>query len=230
MGLLTGLGPASIAPAAGAGGGAGGIGGSGGDEPTGSRAYEKIAHRTYERGRRYVRRGLEIEKNAGEAPDPERRDELLGRARGEYGRALRQFDSALSRQSDLHEAHSDRGFVLRKLGDYEAALAAYDAALALEADFGPAIEYRGEAYLELGRLDDAKGAYLSLVGSERALADLLLEKMRAWVTRHREDPGAGDPGAVEAFAAWLEERARIADAIPAAEPASKDTAAASLRW
>jgi len=230
MGLLAGLGPASIAPAAGAGGGAGGTAGSGGDEPTGSRAYEKIAYRNYERGRRHVERGLAIEKNAGEASDPERRDELLGRARGEYARALRQFDSALSRQSDLHEAHSDRGFVLRKLGDYEAALAAYDAALALEADFPPAIEYRGEAYLELGRLDDAKGAYLSLVGSEPALADQLLEKMRAWVARRREDPGIVDPGAVEAFAAWLEERARIAHAIPATEPAREDTTAASWRW
>jgi hypothetical protein len=41
--------------------------------------------------------------------------------------------------------------------------------------------------------------------------------------------GAGG-SAVEALAAWLEERARITDAIPAAEPASEDSAAATWRW
>ncbi len=215
--------------AGGAAGGGGGVGArSAGSEPTGSRAYEKIAAKKHERGARYLKKGLAIEKKAAEAEDPPRRDELLGRAHDEYRRALRLFDSAISRQSDFHLAHSDRGFALRKLGDYEAALAAYDRALAIERDFAPAIEYRGEAYLELGRLDDAKRAYLALTSNEQALANLLLGKMQAWLARRSDDPGRLDPAALADFAAWVAERSRTADALPQPDPPETD--AGAWRW
>ena len=238
--LVIAIAAASPAIAAGGGGGGGNVGGGGGgggrvvrgstnDEPTGSRGYEKIALKKYDRGMRYVAAALELEKRAAEASDPSRSGELLGRAKKEYDRALRQFDSALSRSSDLHEVHSDRGFVLRKLGDYETALLAYDAALAIKADYAPAIEYRGEAYLELGRIEEAKRAYLSLAADEADLADMLLGKMQAWLSRPRAQSGDVDPSALEAFDRWVAERARIAHALP--EPdGDPEGVTAALRW
>ena len=217
---------ASPCLAAGAGGGAGGLGSGNAGEPTGSRAYEKIARKTYERGVRYVKRALELEQEAG-APPPGERPALPEPAVAEYRRALRQFDSAISRQSDMHEIHSDRGFVLRKLGDYEGALASYDRALELAPGFAPAIEYRGEAYLELGRLEEAKTAYLALAVDEPNLAQTLLAKMRSWLARQRENAEGHDPATVEAFGRWVEERDRLAQAFPVEAEAAPVEA---FRW
>ena len=54
-----------------------------------------------------------------------------------------------------------------------------DRALELAPDYGEAIEYRAEAYLGLDRIDDAKKAYMQLFNLDRALADELMEAMRA---------------------------------------------------
>ena len=46
---------------------------------------------------------------------------------------------------------------------------------------------------------------------DRDRADTLMEAMKAWVERHREDPTGHDPAAVEAFADWVSQRAHLAD-------------------
>ena len=39
----------------------------------------------------------------------------------------------------------------------------------------------------------------------------MMEAMKTWVERHREDPAGHDPAAVEAFADWVSQRAHLAD-------------------
>jgi tetratricopeptide (TPR) repeat protein len=204
---------ASTAGAAGGGGGGGGAGGvAGGEAGTASRTrmYEKIAADKYDRARGYIDRALAYDAKVELATDEDERAKLEGKALQSYRRALRNLRSSVSREPDYHKAHSDMGFVHRRLGDYEKALESYALALEVEPDYWPAVEYRGEAYLELGRIDDAKQAYMRLFANERALADELMVKMTRWVERSRTSPGGRDPKAVEAFSAWVVERDEIA--------------------
>jgi tetratricopeptide (TPR) repeat protein len=201
----------AIAPGAvlAAGGAIGGGGGAGPSGPSDSRSPEKLAVKSYHKGVRYMERAVETEKKLASASEADR-EALHEKAERQYVAALRKFDSSVSSNPDYYKAHSDKGFVLRRLGRWDEALAAYDRALAIESDYGPAIEYRAEAYLELGRLDEAKAAYLQLYESERELADLLMGKMREWVARRRADPKGIDPDAIESFAEWVAERGAMA--------------------
>ena len=68
-----------------------------------------------------------------------------------------------------------------------------------------------------------------MAGGEGDLADMLLGKMQTWLKRHRAEPGSVDPSALEAFATWVAERARIAHALPEPDGA-REGATAALRW
>jgi tetratricopeptide (TPR) repeat protein len=195
---------ASVASAAGGGGGGGAAGGG-----TVSSRDER-ATRKYLAGEKHRDRALEHASRAAAAESPSKREEYQRDARKEFERAIRNFESAARIKKDFAHAYNEIGFARRKLGDYAGALEAYDRALDIEPRLAQAIEYRGEAYLELGRLEDAKGAYMQLFRGARELADLLMEKMDAWVERHRDDPGDLDSESIEAFARWVEERAEIA--------------------
>lgn len=182
---------------------AGGAAPSGGDSGS-------VAEQKYRKGRLYVEKGLAMEEELRGEPSDERRSRQRARARQQYRHAFGYFESAIEREPDYTEAHSDMGFVLRKLGDHPKALEAYDRALAIEPDYAPAIEYRAEAYLELGRLEDVKSSYLRLFDAERDLANLLMGKMKVWVARRRSEPAGLDPEAIADFGRWVEERAEIA--------------------
>lgn len=203
--------------AAGGGGPSGGAGGSLGASARGAR---KIAAKKYESALEYIAKAHAREQSLAEA-SPEERARLEKKARKDYEKALDKLESSLRRDPLRHEAHSDRGYVLRKLGDYETALTAYDEALALAPRYAPAIEYRAEAYLELERLADVQAAHTRLMRIDRPLADQLLEKMQAWVARY--DPESDDSASpdLEAFRAWVGAR------TAAAQDPSSDS---SRRW
>lgn len=171
---------------------------------------EQKADQHYNRGIKLREKAWELEEKAAAASDGERA-KLEAKIEKSYRKAAREYESAVELDRNHYRALSDLGYALRKLGDYDAALDAYDRALELAPNYAEAIEYRGEAYLGLGRLEDAKAAYLQLFAGDRERADTLMAAMQQWVERHRQDPGAHDPAAVEAFAAWVSERAELAD-------------------
>ncbi len=139
------------------------------------------------------------------------RDKLLGKARKQHEKSIPLFETAIEKIPNFHQAHSSLGYALRKTGDFEASLEAYNRALELVPSYGEAIEYRAEAYLGLGRLSEVKEAYMQLFNQERALANQLMEAMQTWVKEQRAAPdGKVSNEAVDAFAAWLEERGEIA--------------------
>ncbi len=178
-------------------------------DPTPSLSPEDQAADAYRRGVRYRDEALGLEERATELSG-EALDKALAKARKEFEKAARSLRSAVENDPSLYQAHSELGFVLRKLGDYEESLAAYEQALALQPGYTPAIEYRAEAHLGLGRLEEVKTAYLELFRSERAHADQLLTAMKRWVEQRRAAPGDVSPVVVEQFAEWVAERDALA--------------------
>jgi len=163
------------------------------------------------------------EKAAAAATDAER-GKLLDKARKQYEKSIPLFKSATEKVPNFNQAYSSLGYALRKTGDYEASLEAYGKALAIAPRYGEAIEYRGEAYLGLHRVEDAKQAYVDLFSLDRALADQLMKAMQGWIEARRADPAGVSGDALDGFAAWLEERAELADQT------ARLTAAAERSW
>ena len=98
-----------------------------------------------------------------------------------YSLALGKFQRAVRLDPKMHQAWNYLGYSHRKLGDYDASLEAYEQALALRPGYPEAIEYRAEAYLALKRFKDAEQSYLDLFGTNRAIADKLLDAMKSWI-------------------------------------------------
>ena len=166
----------------------------------------------YKKGEKLKIQGVEYLQEAAESDDPEGQKEALANAERQFKRALRKFKKATRRDRKFHEAYNEMGFAQRMLGKYEDALESYDKALELDPGFPYAVEYRGEAYMRLGRLDDAKAAYMELFGNHRKLADMLMTKMKAWVSVQREKPDTQILSSLlDAFARWVDERVEIAN-------------------
>jgi tetratricopeptide (TPR) repeat protein len=208
---------------------AGGVGGGGGGGGFGGASSPRdAALADFENGEEARKAGLEALEQAGAASSEAERNEALERATAKFKRAQREYREATRKDRSLYVAWNGLGFAQRMLGDYEAALASYDRALKLEPGFPNAVEYRGEAYLKLGRLEDAKAAYLDLFARERGLADLLLRKMQAWVADAQSQPeNAGAQEKLDAFAAWVAERAALAADTASLAPAASVTHVAS---
>ena len=180
---------------------------------TRSRADEKYAEALA-----LIAEAEQIDERSAKVEDPLERHGVDRGARDRYRKAVRYLRFTAREQPDHFKAHSDMGYVLRRLGDYPKALDAYARALEIKPDYWRAVEYRGEAYLRLGRIDDAKGAYMTLFGEDRKLADLLVTKMASWVEARREDPGEMSPEKIEAFGSWVSDRSEIAGQTASFDP------------
>jgi tetratricopeptide (TPR) repeat protein len=169
---------------------------------------EQVAVQAYNSGIGHKNKGLKLEADAEKATKD--REKMLGKAKDEYSKALKDFKKALDLKPDAYQAFNGMGFALRKTGDAAKALEMYDKALALAPGFPDALEYRGEAYLALNRMDDAKAAYLELFGKDREQAAQLMKAMTDWVAKRQSDPAGVDPATVTAFDTWIKERAKMA--------------------
>lgn len=134
-------------------------------------------------------------------------------ARKHYEGALKDFQTAAAAAPDNYRAHNGAGYSLRKLGNYGRALESYERALALAPRSSEAIEYRAEAYLGLNRLSDAKQAYMHLFVHDRTASNMLMKAMKAWVEKHRAEPGGLEPAAIEGFETWVRERDTLASSV-----------------
>jgi tetratricopeptide (TPR) repeat protein len=170
---------------------------------------EEMARDVYNNGIEHKDKGLKLEQKAAtEQAKDQQKD--LGKAKGEYEKALKDFRKAAELAPALFQAYNGMGFAYRKTGDYTKALEMYDKALQMAPGFPDAIEYRGEAYLALNRIDDAKQAYLELFASDRKQADLLMKAMTDWVAKRQAEPAGLDPAALSALEAWIKERSSLA--------------------
>ncbi len=184
-------------------------GGSSTPAPTPSLSPQDEARTEYESGLRHRDKAWKLEEKAAASGDAAERDKLAGKVRKEFQKAERAFRRATLADPSMFQAFGSLGYALRRLGNYDESLAAYNRALELEPGYTEAIEYRAEAYLGLNRLDEAKQAYLELFRSDRERADELMAAMQKWVAERTAEPGALDRATIDAFSAWVEERARI---------------------
>ncbi len=164
------------------------------------------------------------QETATAATDAGKKDKAAHEANDEYTAAHAKFEQATQIDPAMPEAWNYLGYTSRKLGRYLDALAAYDKALSLKPSYADALEYRGEAYLAVNHVPDAKQAYLDLYASNRALAEKLLNAMKAWVTAQRAAPGGASAG-VEDFDHWIQERVQIS-----AQTASLTRAGTAASW
>jgi tetratricopeptide (TPR) repeat protein len=162
----------------------------------------------YNEGVRLVKKADKAQEAATAATDAGKKDKAAHEANDKYASAHAKFEQATQIDPTAHEAWSYLGYTSRKLGHYADALAAYDKALSLKPGYPEALEYRGEAYLGLDHIPDAKQAYLDLYAGNRALAEKLLNAMKAWVAAQHAAPGGAGSG-VDDFDHWIQERAQI---------------------
>ncbi|HSC07420.1 MAG TPA: tetratricopeptide repeat protein [Steroidobacteraceae bacterium] len=186
--------------------------------PRETRTPEDEARQAYNAGVKQIEKAKGYEQDAANATDTGKRERALKKAQGSYEKAARQFEMAVSKVPELHEAWNYLGFARRHLGRYDAALESYDRALKLKPGYADALEYRGEAYLGLDRLDDARKAYMDLFASSRQHADELLGAMQKYVEARRKEPNGLTAQQLDEFARWVDERAGIAQ-----QTASLDT-------
>jgi tetratricopeptide (TPR) repeat protein len=204
------------------GGGSMSSGGGFAQEP---RSPEEMARSAYNDGVRAVKQADKYEAGALQETRDDRKAKAMDRAQKQYEKARSYFAQALAQQASLHEAWNYMGYTSRKLGDADKALVAYAEALRLHPGYPDAIEYRGVAYLALNRIDEAKGDYMTLLASDRKLADKLMAEMQAWVAARRSNPAGVSAEQLDSFAQWVTERAAVAQ-----QTASLGTHGSTTAW
>jgi tetratricopeptide (TPR) repeat protein len=184
---------------------------AGGGSSLPSMSPEERAIEAYKSGDEHRVKGKKFEEEATTRKGADI-DKTLAKAKSEYQKSLKDFNTAAKLNPKLAPAYNGMGFAYRKTGDYAKALEMYDQAIELAKPkfFSEAIEYRGEAYLALNRIEDARKAYLDLFAADRTQADSLMDAMKKWVAAHKTDPAGVSPEAVTGFEKWLDERDGLA--------------------
>ncbi|HYM36396.1 MAG TPA: tetratricopeptide repeat protein [Steroidobacteraceae bacterium] len=178
--------------------------------PERQRTPQEIARDSYNSGIKYLKDAKEYDDDAHKATDPKKVAKATEKATKAYQKALKEFVNAVAKVPTMYEAWNYVGFTERHLGDYKTSLDAYAKALELKPNYPEAIEYRGEAFLGLNALDDAKQAYLSLYRISRPLSQQLLDAMKTWVEKRKQDAQGVDSTTLDGFASWINERAAMA--------------------
>ena len=112
--------------------------------------------------------------------------------KGDYDRAIQDFDQTIRLEPDHVEPHFNRGIAALHKGDYDRAIQDFDQAIRLRPDFADAFSNRGVAYLhkgnygraiqdydaalrlkpaDAGTLNNRANAYLDQGDTNRAIAD-----------------------------------------------------------
>ncbi len=195
----------------------GGGGGEGGAAPPrrSTESPEQVAASRYKDAQRARDRALAYEEEARGSDEAG----FFGLGARPSEKALRQWRKAVAAYNGAirtapdryYPAHSEVCLAHRKLGNHEKSLASADRALQRIPGYAPAIECRGQAYLQLSRLSQAREDYERLRRLNSELADQLMDAMKAWLARNREDPADGlSLAEVEAFRKWVQERDELA--------------------
>ena len=79
--------------------------------------------------------------------------------RGQYDRALRDFDQAVRIDPNYADAYNSRGVAYSGMGQYDRAIEAFDLAIQLDPNYAIAIFNRGLALQNLGRTAESAEAF-----------------------------------------------------------------------
>lgn len=174
------------------------------------RSPQEVANAYYNKGISFRDSAWEYEKKLTEATSESAKEKLNQKAQKAYAKAIKQFNMALKKNPNMHQAHSSLGYALRKTGNFQSSLESYNKALEIAPTYTEAIEYRAEAHLGLNMLDHAKEAYMVLFKHDRPRADKLLAAMRDWVIEKNANAGNIKAETIQSFGSWVKERHSIA--------------------
>src|SRR5689334_8049007 len=76
-------------------------------------------------------------------------------AKGDYDRAIRDFDQSIELNQTYTKPFNNRGVAYLRKGEYDVAIKAFDEAIKLKPDYGEAFANRAEAYLKKKEYDRA---------------------------------------------------------------------------
>lgn len=163
----------------------------------------QAAHFAYSAGERELKTAAKLERRAAEAPDDEKRQDLLEKRTRALERAVEQFQEAVGYSPDLLDAYTGLGTALRQLGRHQDALRIH--ARALQADAERDADFRGwaESLLGLAMLGDATVTYTELAATDPERAAVLMDVMKAWLAEKQRDPGDLEPADVQRLADWI---------------------------
>jgi tetratricopeptide (TPR) repeat protein len=167
---------------------------------------EQEAASLYNDGISYRDKAAKFETEAAAETDAKKREKLEAKAKDKHEDSIKKFVKATEKNPNLYPAWGSLGYAYRKIGNYNASLEAYGKALQIQPNYTPAIEYRAEAYLGLNQLDQVKSVYMTLLSMDRQRADELSAAIDKWLVKRKADPAGMDPGALDEFAKWAEQR------------------------
>lgn len=196
--------------------GGGGGGGGGGGTRTANKPESPMerATKSYEDGERARDRALAFEEQARKSD----KKGFMGmgarpseKAHKQWRRAADAFRTAAETSPRFSKAEVDVCVAHLRVGEFEEALAAAERALKNRYVIAAATACRGETLLEIGRLRDASRDWESLKKRDQALADTLMQSMKAWLDRNEREPAADVTSeSLEEFRKWMSERGELA--------------------
>ena len=177
--------------------------------------------------------------------DPERAKDFYNRgnaysAKGQYDRAIQEFDQAISLNPKSADAFYDRGNAYSAKGQYDRAIQDYDQAISLYPIHGSAFINRGDAYYAKGQYDRAIQDYDHAISlnpkftnavNGRGFADFSAGRFAAAARDFEQGLAIGDAqprGVVPYIVLWLH-LARARDGQADAEEFKRNAATLDLR-
>jgi len=116
--------------------------------------------------------------------------EWLGK--GEYDRALADYNEAIRLRPDYAEIFNNRGNVWRKKGEYDRAIADYNEAIRLRPDYAKAFNNRGNAWQDKGEYDLAITDYNQAIRLKPDFAAAFNGRGIVWYTKGEFDRAITD--------------------------------------
>jgi tetratricopeptide (TPR) repeat protein len=99
---------------------------------------------------------------------------------GDFGRAIAEYNRAISLRADYANAYVSRGNAARRMGNLDRAIEDYSRAINLESGYAEAFNYRGFAYAQKGDLGRAINDYTQAIRYRSNYADAYFNRAHAY--------------------------------------------------
>ncbi len=114
------------------------------------------------------------------------------RDRGEYSRAIADYDQALNLKPEYVDAYFDRGNAYLQKGEYDHAIADYDQVLKRKPDYVDAYTVRGLAFTHKGEYDRAIADYDQALNLKPEYVDAYFDRGNAYLQKGEYDHAIAD--------------------------------------
>lgn len=106
----------------------------------------------------------------GRIPEPDYFRGVYYYNKGDFERAIKEFDNSIRKDYNFMDAHLEKGVSLYQLKKYQESIAALDLALKVSNSFADAYYWKGKCQEALGQKEEAKQNYLRAYGLDKTFA------------------------------------------------------------